>query len=608
MNQMNPDQSAAVKHLTGPMIVIAPPGSGKTFILTNRIKHLVDECGVDPSSVLVITFTRAASSEMKQRYLRLMNAEQTAVTFGTFHSVYYMILRTSFGVSAGAVLSESDKVFLLDSILRAVALEEEEKPDVETLIAEISRMKNLRIQPDQYECSLMDTHLFKTIVKRYEQAKTNRGKLDYDDLITKCRDSLLTHPETLKLWQKKYQYILIDEFQDINPAQYEIVRMIGQSGNVFAVGDDDQSIYGFRGSKPQLMLGLDKDYADLQKVYLKTNYRSCKEIIDVAGRLIRHNTNRFDKTILPFESGSGSVQFMSCKDMKMQDALILEKIREWNMVQDTAIIVRTNTGISKYAQLLLSNGIEYVAKDKVKNPFKNPLIGDIMSYLRLAGGTGSRNDLIRIIGKPYRHVSRSAIPESGSGLEVLDRLIELYGKDLQAREALRQLKNHLTMMRGMNIYASLNYIRLGIQYGEYLKVKYLDKGFEQQYEEAVSLFELLQQQGRNLKDLYSLEERLHVLEKEYADRENERRNNKGVTLITMHGSKGLEYENVIIPDLNENQIPGRHAFLPDEIEEERRILYVAMTRAKRNLFLSGVHQKGDQSKELSRFTADFLPL
>ena len=299
--ETNPGQAKAIAHRDGPMLVLAGPGSGKTYTITQRIRCLIEEGGAEPESILVITFTRAAADEMKGRFLRLTEGKFYPVNFGTFHAVYYHILKSAYHYRSGNILSEQEKRELLKTvILQTKGLPAMEDDEAEMLLNQISRYKNDGC-PEDISKSLGDTcalrpETFAAVYRAYSREAKERRKLDFDDMVLDCRELFLQYPHILSAWQKKFRYILVDEFQDINAMQYEVLRMLAlPENNLFVVGDDDQSIYAFRGARPELMLGFEKDYPKAQRVELSVNYRSTPEILACAGKLICVNRSRFPK-------------------------------------------------------------------------------------------------------------------------------------------------------------------------------------------------------------------------------------------------------------------------------------------------------------------------
>ena len=299
MSSFTKSQSMAVRHKDGPLLVLAGPGSGKTTVVTRRVQYLVQDCGISPSSILVITFTKAAAGEMKERFLRLMGEDHTTVSFGTFHAVFFSILKLSYGFTAGNILREETRYQYLKETVERLRLEiDDENEFLSGISAEISLLKNERISPEHYFSKNCSEEIFRKIYDEFEERKRRARLIDFDDMLVYTWELLSQRPDILSAWQKKFQYILVDEFQDINQIQYDILKLLAKpEDNLFIVGDDDQSIYRFRGAKPEIMLNFQKDYPSAGQVILNDNFRSTKQIVESAGQVIRWNKARFAKEI-----------------------------------------------------------------------------------------------------------------------------------------------------------------------------------------------------------------------------------------------------------------------------------------------------------------------
>ncbi|MDE6984592.1 MAG: ATP-dependent helicase, partial [Lachnospiraceae bacterium] len=351
----NEAQHRAISHGAGAMLVLAGPGSGKTFVVTQRVKYLIEHHHVRPKDILVITFTKAAATEMQERFGKLSGGRNYPVHFGTFHSVFFQILRHTYRFTAQNIIREGDKYKLLTQILGGMPAEirSQYQPDDSTdtlqrLLSEISTVKNNGITPQQIRSTTVSQTEFEYIFQMYKQEMNRSKRIDFDDMVLLCRDLLAARPETLRLWQQRFQYILVDEFQDICPLQYEVVRMLAKpQDNLFIVGDDDQSIYGFRGSRPEIMLNFTRDYPGAEQVLLDVNYRSRRDIVDVAGKLIAHNQMRFDKKVRTQNEQLGGVKIYSFHSKLRQAENIALLIKQY-MTQpdarysDIAILYRTN--------------------------------------------------------------------------------------------------------------------------------------------------------------------------------------------------------------------------------------------------------------------------
>ena len=296
-SSFNKPQSEAITHGKGPALILAGPGSGKTLVITQRVKNLIEKQHIRPSNILVITFTKAAATQMKERFTILMGEGRYPVTFGTFHAVFFSVLKNAYHYTAQNIIREEKKYQILYDIIHRMELEyEDEQEFMSGVLSEISLVKNEGIDLSHYYAKNCAADIFRKIYQQYEAGKQRAGLIDFDDMLVYTYELFRERKDILALWQKQYPYILIDEFQDINKLQFEIVKMMAlPHNNLFVVGDDDQSIYRFRGSKPELMLGFTKSYPDTKKILLDTNYRSDREIIKAAGKLIAHNSERFQK-------------------------------------------------------------------------------------------------------------------------------------------------------------------------------------------------------------------------------------------------------------------------------------------------------------------------
>lgn len=612
-SKMNRDQSEAVMHLTGPCLVIAPPGSGKTFTLIERICYLTQEAGIGSDSILVITFTKAATKQMKERYLARIKSTDTTVCFGTIHALCFGILRTSFGYDAKALLSQVQKVHMLQEIIEEIEKKEIalwqkadlDRIDPEQVLEEISKMKNQGKQPEEYETSVMDAELFRTVATQYLLRCRCGRKLDFDDMVLKCLEELQRHTDILKIWQDKFRYLLVDEVQDIDRMQYRLITMLAKpQNNIFMVGDDDQSIYGFRGAEPSLMFSMEKDFPKLRKINLRYNYRSTAEIVNAASALISCNLLRFEKEIVSARGEGGRIRLAVVENTDEQNEVLIEWLKEFAKSGSIAMIARTNAKLSEYAGILAMNKIPFSCREKIKNPYENPIIRDVEAYFRLAIGKADRRDFIRIMNKPLRYLSRAAVSENITDWK--ESLHQYYADKKYMHGILDDLSRDLERIACFSPFAAVNYIRYGMGY-EKSVAEEADANEREQIGEALELLMAYARKYDSHMDYLEAIRKAREAAKESANGEAAD-DEKKVILITMHGAKGLEYDHVLLPDLNERIIPHRKAFLPESMEEERRLLYVAMTRAKKSLFLSTVQDRKNQKKEISRFFNELVQL
>lgn len=602
--QINEAQLAAVRHTDGPMLVIAGPGSGKTLVITERTKYLIENGYAPEDRILVITFTKAAATEMKNRFLALRNTSTTRVNFGTFHSVFFTILKHAYRYNSDNIISDELRYQYMKNIIHHMGLDyEDEKDFIADIFTEISLVKGSCIDLDNYYSISCPADVFKSIYKEYEKALTRNKLIDFDDMMLQCHQLFSERKDILKLWQDKFKYILIDEFQDINTIQYDIIKMLAMSGNnLFIVGDDDQSIYRFRGSKPEIMLQFPIDYPNCKRVTLEVNYRSTANIIKAADKLIKHNQNRFEKVYKAVRAGGKELTIRSYETLTQENQAIVNEIfrlvREGTVYSQIAILVRTTMYAGGLIHKLMEYNIPFRIKDALPNLFDHWASEDIISYIKIAMGNVQRSLYLRIINRPMRYISR----ECFDTVEVNFEAIKDYYEDKDwMLERLEQLEYDLSLISKMNPYAAINYIRRGVGYEDYLKEYAQTRRIKP--EDLTEILDQLQESARGYK---TFDEWFEYIEKYKQEIKNIARLNReyikdGITISTMHSAKGLEYKVVIIADANEGITPHKKAHLASDLEEERRLFYVAMTRAKDELYIFSARERYNKVFQRSRF-------
>ncbi len=608
MSQLSKSQYRAVTHKDGPMLVLAGPGSGKTLVITQRTRYLIEGCQVNPSEILVITFTRAAAREMRERFLRQMKLQRTAVSFGTFHAVFFQILKLAYGYRAENILREEQRNRFLRESIRKQNLELDDEAEFLSEVAvEISRVKNERADLKTYRASSCNSQVFKKIYDEYDNRLRQNSLIDFDDMLVYCYELLKERKDILGAWQRKYRYILIDEFQDINQLQYDTVRLLAApEDNLFIVGDDDQSIYRFRGAKPQIMLNFEKDYPKAERVLLDINFRSAGAIVRGAGKVIAHNRNRFAKRIRACREEGFEIAAREFPTQEEENACIVEKIQTYvdrgGSYSDIAVLFRTNTQPRLLVERLLSAGIPFRMRDRLPNIYEHWIAKDLFAYFRMASGSMSRPDFLRIMNRPKRYIGREALEEEEISWEAL---LACYGGKYWVRDRIVKLRKDLKMLSCLSPYEAIHYIRKVIGYEEYLQEYAEDRN--RRPEEFQEVLDELQGLSRGFPDFGSWQEHIADYSRELERQAKEEVQEKdSVSLSTMHSSKGLEYRIVFVPEVNEKVIPYRRAETPEEIEEERRLFYVAMTRAKEILYLFSVKKLNHRKAERSRFIRELL--
>lgn len=603
--QYNSSQLKAIEHGGGPALVLAGPGSGKTAVITGRTVRLIQN-GISPSSILVVTFTRAAAAEMKERFLKMIGRSASPVTFGTFHGIFYGILKNTYRISGSNILADARALQLLREILDHTCPDTQEADLPSSVAREISQVKGSRMDISHFYSGVLPTDAFRKVFRAYENWKRDNRMLDFDDIITRCYELLTTRQDILSLWQQKFRYILVDEFQDISPLQYEIIRLLAlPENNLFIVGDDDQSIYRFRGANPDLMLNFPKVYPGCQVIALEENYRSTPEILKASENLICHNRKRFRKNILASRPSGSPVSFECFDNPRKECVRMAQQIREAHdggvPYEETAVLFRTNVGCRQAVEQLMAYQIPFRMGDVIPCVFDHWIAKDVMAYMDLGAMSserrGKRSDFLRVYNRPNRYFSREAFYDP---LVTYESLYSYYeDKDWMVRRV-DELETNLTMIRHLAPYGALNYIRREIGYEGYLRDYAMQRNIPP--EDLLQVLDELTESARNYRTCEewkeSIEKYREKLEQQRALRSEE---HSGVVVSTLHASKGMEYDTVYILDVNEGIIPYHKAVLDADLEEERRMLYVGMTRARKDLYIYSVRERYDKKIAPSRF-------
>lgn len=608
---LNHAQTEAVAHNKGPCMVLAGPGSGKTLTIAKRIEYLIMKHKVRPEEILVITFTKYAAWEMKNRTRSICGPSSYAVTFGTFHGIYYGILKWAYRLNQSNLLSDEEKYRILREILPGIDWDQEpeadeEKDYLQELAIEIGNVKNNCMDIEEYEPVKYTTEKFRKLYRTYEETKKKYRKIDFEDMLIQCRDLFMKRPDILKKWQEKFQYILVDEFQDVNQAQYDVVRMLAApQDNLFVVGDDDQSVYGFRGAKPGIMKEFMKDYPKARQILLDVNYRSSGYIVKGALRVIGNNKIRFEKKIEAFRKPDETVHVQEVKDPVQEAEYVLERIREYRekgvSYTEMAVLYRTNVDARAMSELMTEYQIPFVMKEHLNNIYEHFIALDMISYLRLSQGEYDRKYFLQIANRPNRYLTRESMKTGNVSYESLRRYYR--DKDWMV-DRIDQLEWDMKMICDKTPYAAIQYIRKRMGYDEFLKEYAAYRKISSE-----DLFAVLEEIWQNSKGYGTIKEWLEHIEsygKMLKEQNKKNGEKEGVNLMTMHAAKGLEFDTVFVIEANEGSCPYKKATADEEIEEERRLFYVAMTRAKRKLVISYVKEKNGKDLLPSRFVSELL--
>lgn len=604
--KLNTAQQKAVCHETGPMLVLAGPGSGKTTVLLCRISRLLERGLAKPQEILALTFSKAAAEEMKSRFENLNGA--SGVSFGTFHSIFFRILRSRYGWNVEQIFQEEERRSILRNSIEA---EKWDIPDLEEYISQffsqLSLMNSELEQPNRFTPVGMPVEEFRKLYRAYEGYKERHEKLDFDDMLTQCYQLLREDAAVREYWQRKYKFILVDEFQDVNQAQFACLQILAEKHqNLFVVGDDDQSIYAFRGARSDFLLHFPTLYPAAKKVTLNTNYRSTERIVNLAERVIGNNEVRFVKNMKGIGEAGDKVTFFLAEDAAKEAAHIAEKIGrlldEGVPLTEIAVIYRTNLQGGAFARELYKRGIPYDLRDNSGNVYEHWVAKDLLAYLLLAENEESDSALRRILNKPKRYIGKDLLAEAEAMPYTLLRSFFVCPslKGWQ-EENLENLRIDLNQIRKRTPYDALKYIRKVIGYDEYLEEFAAYRRTSAQVLQEIA--DEIMETAKDCADVRSFREQLERLSlqmKEQSRKKGQKRN--GVALMTMHGAKGLEFRAVFLPSLVEGIVPHEKGM--DTVAEERRLFYVAMTRASEKLCLSAILQRYEKERKPSRFLAE----
>ena len=610
LDTLNSEQRKAVETTEGPLLVIAGAGSGKTRVLTTRIAYLIEKLHVSPYNILAITFTNKAAKEMKERVIKLIGDSFYGMQISTFHSFGLSIIKKYYNLIGYTftIIDSDDSLTIIKKIIKDLNLD----PKIynpKAIKNRISSAKNELLNPDSYSKYANSDFEEKVvdIYRRYEDKLLSNNSVDFDDLLMLPIEILKNNKDVLEEYQERFKYVLIDEYQDTNEAQYILTKLISDKyKNICVVGDESQSIYSFRGANYKNILNFEKDYKNTKTILLEENYRSTKYILNAANDIIKNNVNKKDKNLWTSNSDGNKIKYYKALNEKDEAYHVTKEIKELiiNGVKksEIAVLYRTNAQSRNMEEALLKENIPY----KVVGSFffyKRKEIKDLISYLKLIYNNSDDTSLIRVINVPKRGIGAKTI----ENLEILanSQNISMYdaiskGKELEFKKLIEELKEaekNLSLTELIDLILDKTGIKEELKSEKSLEAdirlenleefKSITKNFEERYG-IISLQAFL--------DEISL----------VADIEEHNNNNDLITLMTVHSAKGLEFDNVFIIGLEEGLFPHTNSLMShEEIEEERRLIYVAITRAKKRLELVNAKKRviyGNESNNLpSRF-------
>lgn len=619
LDELNDIQRQAVTEFEGTVMINAGPGSGKTRVLTYRIAFMMEQ-GVQPFNILALTFTNKASKEMRERIEKLIGSEARNLFMGTFHSVFARILRTKASMlgytNNFSIYDSDDTKSVIKSIVKDLGLNEDlYKPNY--CYGRISNLKNnlinYKIYANSPELIADDVEANRPrmgdVYKRYSEKCFQNNAMDFDDLQLKFYELIVRFPEVLYEFQHKFHYIMVDEFQDTNFAQYSIIKKLGDVyQNICVVGDDGQSIYGFRGASIDNILSFQKDYPDTKIFKLEQNYRSTKSIVDAANFIIKKNKNQLEKTIWT-ENGQGqTIKVLKTFSDNDEGKQVVEDIFHKAMSEqisyaDIAILYRTNSQSRAFEESLRKKNIPYIIYGGISF-YQRKEVKDLISYLKLIVNPYDEEALKRVINYPLRGIGDTSIQKmvlyaSGNALKLWDVIAGIMENKVITGRTAEVIDGFATMIKSLQVQTELNAHELATSIAKssgLLSSLYADKSVE-----GVSRYENLQELLNSIKEFVENDE---VSENEEAlsdkslgsflqsvtlltDRDTQSEDKPSVKLMTIHASKGLEFKAVYLVGMEENLFPSQKSmYVAEDLEEERRLFYVAVTRAESHLMLS----------------------
>jgi len=629
MNDLNPRQTLAVRYLDGPALILAGAGSGKTRVITRKIAYLIEECAMSPSNIAAVTFTNKAAREMKARVSSLLvNTNTRGLSISTFHNLGLNILRREHqeaGLHPGfSIMDQLDTEHLLKELLHT---DDIDKDAIKLAQRQISDWKNELIGPAE-ALSHADNDLdsrHAAIYTSYQRALRAYNGVDFDDLILLPVTLFQQHRDILERWQNKLRYLLVDEYQDTNGAQYELVKLLtGVRGALTVVGDDDQSIYAWRGAKPENLVRLKEDFRNLRVIKLEQNYRSTGRILKAANTLIANNPHVFEKRLWS-EIGPGEhIRVIACKDEINEAEQVVSEIIHQKFIHrrdyaDYAILYRGNHQSRVFEKVLRAHNLPYFISGGTSF-FSRSEIKDLMAYLRLLANPDDDAAFLRIVNTPRRQIGPGTLEKltawaTERDVHLLAAIDELGMAQQLSPRALKQLQEFASWINRLTRMAHeehpVDTVRQLIKDMDYeywlFQSTGNDKAAERRMENVNELLDWLQRlhedelKGENLADMVSHLALMDILERQEEDNTEQR-----ISLMTLHAAKGLEFPCVFLVGMEEDFLPHRVSIEEGNIEEERRLAYVGITRAQKLLHISYASRRRRGGETVSCEPSRFL--
>ncbi|MCE4049945.1 MULTISPECIES: DNA helicase PcrA [Bacillaceae] len=613
LNGLNPEQQKAVKATEGPLLIMAGAGSGKTRVLTQRIAYLMVEKGVNPYNILAITFTNKAAKEMRHRIAGVLGGASEDIWISTFHSMCVRILRKDIdriGYNRNfTILDTTDQQSVVKQILKERNIDPK-KHDPRAILASISSAKNELITPEEYAKTAGDyfAQIASDVYTEYQRRLRKNHALDFDDLIMQTIHLFQRVPEVLEFYQRKFQYIHVDEYQDTNRSQYMLVKLLASRfRNLCVVGDSDQSIYRWRGADIANILSFEKDYPNATVVMLEQNYRSTKKILQAANKVIENNTGRKDKNLWTENEDGNKIHYYRADSEQGEAQFVIGKIQEIRRetskkLADIAILYRTNAQSRVMEEMLLKSNIEYSIVGGIKF-YDRKEIKDTLAYLRLIANPDDDISLQRVINVPKRGIGSSSIDKIANfaamhDMSMYDAIesVELIGLSPKITKSVAEFHNFIRKYSEMQEYLSVTeLVEEVIEKSGYLEALKAEKSIESQsrienIEEFMSVTKNFEDTNEDKSLIAFLTDLALVADIDKLDDDGNQAD--AVVLMTLHSAKGLEFPVVFLIGLEEGVFPHSRSLMEEvEMEEERRLAYVGITRAEQQLFITNAQMR-----------------
>ena len=612
---LSKDQSNAINHIENPALVLAVPGAGKTTVLIHRTYNLIENLKINPLNILSITFSKASALDMKNRFTSVFpNINSKDIHFSTIHAFCYrLISEYSYRNNIKYQLIEDskgvNKFVLLKNIYLNVNKSYITEEKLESLINSIGYIKNMMLSVDEFlKLYKIDILNFKDIFNKYEIYKTDNNLLDFDDMLTISWEILNKDFYLLNKYRERYKFIQVDEGQDTSKLQLEIIKLIAfPKNNLFIVADDDQSIYGFRGAYPKGLLDFNSQFKDGKIFFMEENYRSSSNIVTICNKFIKTNSLRYEKDIFTLNPNMEPINIVKVKTLSDEYDYLIDELKDKDL-RDTSILYRNNLSSIGLMEVLSKNNIPFFTQDKKLKFFNHWVIKDIIDFISFSRNPEDIELFEKFYYKMKGYISKKQINYAktlNKDFNVFDRIMDFPDIKQYHKRNIRNLKIDFKKLSTLNVEDAIEFIEHNLEYGAYLKDNSIKFGYV--YDNLSTLLFYLKMISSECNSVDALIEKLDFLEELCT---NSHKGREGVNLSTIHGAKGLEFENVYMVDLIDGDFPSANSIDDfkngkiDNLEEERRLFYVGMTRAKKHLTLLTMKSINGNVKEPSRFVTE----